>query len=173
MKKSFLKYFCILCVVVTGLSADFYTKKCAFHHLKNKPLISAIPGVLQLGYIENRGMVFGILNRGDKPHSIISLVSWVRAAVCLAVSFFIVINRRMPFFFLLPFLVIWLGAVGNLIDTFSLGYVIDFIHIHAGKVLDWPFFFNCADAYVCIGAGLLFLNGFVYPQKNPTVAEVH
>ena len=57
--------------------------------------------------------------------------------------------------FLLPFLFFWIGALGNLIDPFKYGYVVDFIHIQAGDFLNWPFYFNLADAYITIGVFLI------------------
>ncbi len=166
MKNQFGKYAFIFLLLVAGLCADQCTKKWANNARRGKPVMTAVPGILELGFIENRGMVFGILNKSDNPHGFISVVTWVRVAVCIAVSIFIVLKRRMSLLFLLPLLFIWMGAVGNLIDTFSLGFVVDFIHIHAWNVLDWPFFFNIADAYVCAGAGILFLSGIINPEKN-------
>ena len=166
MKKSFGKYAFIMLFLLAGLYTDRYAKKWAFHHLKGKPAVLTIKNFLELGCIENRGMVFGIFNKSDHPHAFISIVTWMRVAVSIAVGIFICIKRRMPFFFLLPLLFIWMGAVGNLIDSFMLGYVIDFIHIHFGNIIDWPFFFNIADAYICIGAGLLVLNGLFNPEKR-------
>jgi signal peptidase II len=171
MKKIFIKYALFFLVLLVGLGADFFSKERARHTLDNKPPVSAIQGFLDLGFIENRGMVFGILNRESHAHAFISFVTWVRVAVCIGVSVFIVMKRQMPFFFLLPFLFIWMGAIGNLIDSFRLGYVVDFIHIHAGKTLDWPFFFNVADAYVCIGAGMLIVTGYFFPEKCMTSSE--
>jgi signal peptidase II len=159
MKKKFGKYGLILLLLLGGCIADFQTKLWAQKNLKGKPPVSVIRGFLEVGFLENRGMVFGILNKSDNAHGFISAVTWVRAAVSIAVLIIIVLKRRMPFYVLAPFLLIWMGAVGNLIDAFKLGYVIDFIHIHAGEILDWPFFFNLADAYVCIGTGMLFVSG--------------
>jgi signal peptidase II len=170
MKKSFGKYAFIMLFLLAGLYTDRYAKKWAIHHLKGKPAVSAIKNFLELGCIENRGMVFGILNKSDHPHPFISIISWVRVVVSIAVTIFIFIKRRMSFFFLLPLLFIWMGAVGNLINSFTLGYVIDFIHIHVGNILDWPFFFNIADAYICIGAGLLVLSGLFNPEKRTLAA---
>jgi len=56
------------------------------------------------------------------------------------------------------------GAVGNLYDRITLGYVIDFIHIYY-KQWSWPVF-NIADSAVCVGAGILILNTFVSSHKN-------
>ena len=45
------------------------------------------------------------------------------------------------------------GALGNLIDRLSHGYVIDFIDFHIG---DWHFAtFNIADSAITVGAILL------------------
>jgi|WetSurMetagenome_2_1015567.scaffolds.fasta_scaffold57175_2 signal peptidase II len=165
MKNPVGKYALIVVLLVAGLCADMFSKKWANQTRRAAPVLTAVPGLVELGFIENRGMVFGILNRSDNPRRFLSFVTWVRVAVCIAVSCFIVMKRGMPLFFLLPLLFIWMGAIGNLIDIFTRGYVVDFIHIHLWKILDWPFFFNGADAYVCIGAGLLFLNGIFNPEK--------
>ena len=52
------------------------------------------------------------------------------------------------------------GAIGNLLDRIRLGYVIDFIDVHAGLLsyphLHWPTF-NVADSLIVIGAvGVIF-----------------
>jgi signal peptidase II len=48
------------------------------------------------------------------------------------------------------------GAIGNLWDRITLGYVIDFLHFHWSS---WHFaVFNVADAAITVGAGLLLLN---------------
>jgi signal peptidase II len=45
------------------------------------------------------------------------------------------------------------GAVGNLWDRVSLGYVVDFIQLHAGGY-SWPAF-NVADSAICVGVAML------------------
>jgi len=47
------------------------------------------------------------------------------------------------------------GALGNLIDRFRLGYVIDFVDAHWG-VWHW-YIFNVADAAISVGALALFV----------------
>jgi signal peptidase II len=47
------------------------------------------------------------------------------------------------------------GAVGNVIDRFAYGYVVDFIQVHANG---WHFpAFNVADSAISVGAALLIL----------------
>ncbi len=48
------------------------------------------------------------------------------------------------------------GAIGNLWDRITLGYVIDFIDLYV-KTWHWPVF-NLADTAVCIGVFLLFID---------------
>jgi signal peptidase II len=166
MKQTFVKFALVFIILAAGLGADFFSKKWALGKFKNKAPVAAVKGFVDFGFIENRGMVFGILNRGGTPHAVVSAVTWVRVIVCVAVSVYIAMNMKAALLLLLPFLFIWMGAVGNLIDSFARGYVIDFIHIHAGTLLDWPFFFNLADAYVCVGAGILVLIGLFGPKER-------
>jgi signal peptidase II len=47
------------------------------------------------------------------------------------------------------------GAIGNLIDRVTLGYVIDYFLFHTST---WSFaVFNLADAFITVGAGLVVL----------------
>ena len=54
------------------------------------------------------------------------------------------------------------GAIGNVIDRIRLGYVVDFIQIHAAGYY-WPAF-NIADSAITIGAALLIWDSFRKPR---------
>lgn len=49
------------------------------------------------------------------------------------------------------------GAIGNLIDRVAYGYVIDFLDVYY-QDWHWPAF-NVADTAICIGVGLMLLDG--------------
>ena len=51
-------YLVCAAAIVLLLAADQYTKS---QYLKDQPSIELIPGVLELFYLENRGMAFGLL----------------------------------------------------------------------------------------------------------------
>lgn len=55
------------------------------------------------------------------------------------------------------------GAIGNLYDRVTLGYVVDFLYFHYQSFY-WPAF-NVADSAICIGVGLLLLDSFKTVQK--------
>jgi len=66
------------------------------------------------------------------------------------------------------------GAIGNLIDRFRLGYVVDFLDVYldwSGQTHHWPAF-NIADSAICIGIGLLFLDMRRKPDEHAAPVAV-
>ncbi|MDF3030328.1 MAG: lspA [Moraxellaceae bacterium] len=56
------------------------------------------------------------------------------------------------------------GALGNLYDRMTLGYVVDFIHVHYGT---WHFpAFNIADCGITVGAVMLVIDSFFLESKR-------
>lgn len=51
------------------------------------------------------------------------------------------------------------GAIGNVIDRISYGYVVDFLDFYYGTAHFAAF--NIADAAICIGAALLIIDSFI------------
>lgn len=57
------------------------------------------------------------------------------------------------------------GAIGNIVDRFLHGAVVDFIHLHA---FDYNFYvFNVADSAITIGVILLLIDGLLGGLKGP------
>jgi signal peptidase II len=57
------------------------------------------------------------------------------------------------------------GITGNLTDRIRLGYVVDFIVLHAGAY-HWPTF-NVADASITVGA-LMLTYDLIFRQRSKT-----
>ncbi len=56
------------------------------------------------------------------------------------------------------------GAIGNVIDRFRFGAVIDFIDFHVGS---WHFpAFNVADSSICIGVGILIVHTLFFDKET-------
>lgn len=56
------------------------------------------------------------------------------------------------------------GALGNVIDRFIHGYVVDFLDFHAAGY-HWPAF-NVADMAIFIGAALLIIDSVLKPSEH-------
>lgn len=103
---------------------------------------------LNLVYRENTGSIFGLL-----PGRVSFLI-----ATTIAVLIIILLVRH----YLLPTALsnvslglLFGGAIGNLIDRFRFGYVVDFIDLRLWNNFHWPAF-NFADAAIVAGI-LLFI----------------
>ncbi len=156
IRKTILKYTVIILILLAGCNSDYHTKKWAESNIKGKSEISFITNFIELGYTKNRGMTFGILNNRT-PNFLNTALIIFRIILLCALTAILAVFRRQSLLFLLPFLFIWIGAIGNIIDAFKYGYVVDFIHMHAGNLLDYPFYFNLADAYISVGLFLILI----------------
>lgn len=56
------------------------------------------------------------------------------------------------------------GALGNLYDRVTLGYVVDFLSFHVSD-LYWPAF-NIADSAICVGVALLIWDSFITKKET-------
>ncbi len=61
------------------------------------------------------------------------------------------------------------GAIGNLYDRVTLGYVVDFIVVHYNDYY-WPAF-NVADSAISIGAIMLLIDALVSPNTEKPSPE--
>jgi signal peptidase II len=170
MKKSWMNYSLILLIMLIGFTSDYNSKKWAEINLKHKSSVTVIKNFVDLGFTENRGMIFGVLNN-KMPHLSQILFISVRILILIALSVFIWLKRKSPLLFIFPFLLIWAGALGNLIDSFKYGYVVDFIHIQLGDLLNWPFYFNLADAFVTIGVCLILIKEIIQSFRAPRLGK--
>lgn len=117
-----------------------------------------------LTYTRNTGAAFGIFQDGTLVLGILS------AVVSTVVLVYLLRNaRHLPKLQLAALTLILSGALGNMIDRFRLGYVIDFIHFHIPS-FNFPVF-NFADSFVVIGAGLLLISSFFGGKREEAKAE--
>ncbi|MBU5481486.1 signal peptidase II [Blautia sp. MSJ-19] len=139
--------------------ADQLTKYLAITRLKGTSGIPLIPGILELQYLENRGMAFGMLQGRQ-----ILFIGLCTLFLIFLFWFFFKVPKTA---FYCPLILIGAilagGAAGNFIDRIFRGYVVDFIYI---ALIDFPVF-NLADIYVvCGGIVLVFLVLFRYRDED-------
>jgi len=147
----------VLIVLLTVF--DQFTKALSVKHLKDKDAFVLIDGVLELDYLENRGAAFGMLQ--DQKFFIL-FIGIVFMAIIVFFLFKLPENKNYNVMhILLSFIVA--GGIGNMIDRFMLGYVVDFISF---VLINYPIF-NVADIYVvCATIGLFIVFMFVYKEKD-------
>lgn len=119
--------------------------------------IVVIPNAFNFIYRENPAAAFSITG---------SLPDWFRKPFLISISFLATLFFIVWYFrikeadglLLSSFALIMCGAVGNFIDRFRLGYVVDFLDAHSGFLsflgvseAHWPTF-NIADSCIVIGA---------------------
>ena len=110
-----------------------------------------IPGFFQFIYTENPGIAFGQLQEGGSFGRWFFVV--LAALAASAVFYYFLRTPRDDDRVLGACALLLAGISGNLTDRIRLGYVIDFIVVHAGNY-HWPTF-NVADASITVGALLL------------------
>jgi signal peptidase II len=129
---------------------DQSSKAWAVRHLRSRDQ-TVLRGVLDFTYAENPGIAFGQLQEGGAFGRWFFVV--LAAAAAIAVLVYFVRTPRTDDRVLGACALLLAGILGNLTDRVRLGFVIDFILLHAGQY-HWPTF-NVADASICIGAVLL------------------
>lgn len=146
-------------LILVLILLDQVAKHEALLHLKYHSSISLIPGVLELAYVENRGMAFGML----EGRQFLFVGMCVIFCIALIWIFVRIPKNRYYLPLLLTGAVLFGGAAGNFIDRLFRGYVVDFIYF---SLIDFPVF-NIADIYVvCGGIVLVFLVVFKYKDED-------
>jgi signal peptidase II len=104
--------------------------------------------------VQNRGLAFNL--ERFVPEPIRKPLFAVAVAAMLAVVVARLRKRQVdrPNASSLALILIGAGAVGNLLDRLTRGYVVDFV-----RVGPWPIF-NVADVLICIGVGLLLVSAW-------------
>lgn len=125
-----------------------------------------IRGFLQFIYTENPGIAFGQLQEGGAFGRWFFVVLAVLAAI--AVFYYFMRTPRNDDRVLGACALLLAGILGNLTDRARLGYVVDFIVLHAGNY-HWPTF-NIADASITVGA-LLLAYDLVFSHKKQSVVR--
>jgi signal peptidase II len=126
-----------------------------------------VQGFLDFVYTENRGIAFGQLQESGSFGRWFFVVLAIAAVI--AVFYYFMRTPRNDDRVLGACALLLAGIAGNLTDRVRLGFVIDFIVLHAGS-WHWPTF-NVADASISIGALLLAFDLVFERKKVPVVSQ--
>lgn len=160
-------YYYLLALII--ISLDQYTKLLALQHLSHATPVPVLP-FLNWTLLFNKGAAFSFLSdAGGWQHGLLG-------GLAVAVSVFLVVYiYRLPqqaILLSIALALVLAGAVGNVYDRFTLGYVVDFIDVYLDHcsflqswfyACHWPAF-NIADSAITLGAILLVVDAV----KNPS-----
>jgi len=144
------RFFWIAVVVV---ALDQASKWLALSKLSGQAGIALAP-FLNLELVFNAGAAFGFLNSASGWQNLFFV--GVAIVACFVI---LMMARRLGTddkTVLVGLMLVFGGAVGNVIDRLRFSYVIDFIDFYIGSWHFWTF--NVADAAISIGAALLVLD---------------
>lgn len=149
-----LRCFLLIALCAGLFGCDHATKLAAEQELSAGRVVTLVPSVLELRYARNDDVAFSALSSWDLPHKQTILLAVSIAVLALTAVMWIRhrrISRDRWNLGDFGFASIVAGALGNVIDRVTHGYVVDFIHLS-----HWPVF-NIADACIVVG---LFALGF-------------
>jgi signal peptidase II len=141
---------------IAVIALDQLSKAIVEHRLDLYQSMVVLP-VLEITRLHNTGAAFSFL--ADET----GWQRWLFTGLAIVVSVFLLlwlrrIDRSSRALASAVALILG-GAVGNVVDRFRLGHVIDFIHVHWAEHY-FPAF-NVADSAITIGAGLLLLDAWL------------
>lgn len=159
-----------LIVSVTVVILDQITKALVRPALALHESREVIPGFLDLTRVHNTGAAFGMLNAAEFPFKtlVLSLVATIALGGVAWYAVTVPLNDRLA---RLGIAGVLGGAIGNLIDRATAGYVLDFVDAYWG---DWHFWaFNVADAAITVGVIFMILDILGFGKRSDGQASLN
>ena len=128
---------------------DTFVKTFISGHFYPARSVSLIKGLLNLTYVRNTGVAFGLF-----PGKRILLIL-ISIAVCAIVVYFYTKTKKKDFLLKIAFAIILGGSLCNMFDRIFYGYVIDYIDFRVFPV------FNLSDVAINTGVFLIILDLFL------------
>ena len=133
--------------------ADQFIKRLVVDNMQLYERIDLVP-MLSLYHTRNTGIAFSFLSGFNDGVMVI-----LTACVMIFIGWLALRTEAHQSIARVGFAFILGGALGNIIDRSTLGYVVDYILFHTET---WSFaVFNLADAFISVGAGLVVLQEFL------------
>src|ERR1043166_10201695 len=150
-------------LVAATLVLDRWTKVLIQKRFDLNESIPVIDGFFNITYVRNTGVAFGIFSSVSSPAKSVLLSVFTAFAAVVVITYSVRSSARNRLLQVALGLILG-GALGNLYDRLTYGYVIDFLEFYAGKY-HWPSF-NIADSAITTGVFLLALE--IIRNEAPT-----
>lgn len=152
-----------LLVPVLLIVVDQWTKALVRETIDQYDRIEVIEGFFRINHVQNKGAAFGLFSDlADGEREL--LLSTLGGIALMLVVFY---SLRLPpheWLSQLGLHMIFAGAIGNLVDRFTIGWVTDFLEFY-WQQFRWPAF-NVADSCIVLGVCLLLLDTFRPHRKR-------
>lgn len=148
-------------VSVIAIALDLYTKHLASTLLTYARPVEVLP-VFNLTLLHNPGAAFSFLGDAD------GWQRWFFSGIAIVVSIGLAVwltrLKSGQTWLAIALALILGGALGNLYDRLTLGYVVDFLHFHWNE----HFFpaFNIADSAISVGAFMLIVDAILNKEES-------
>jgi signal peptidase II len=160
------KYLIVFIIAASVIGLDQITKYIICQKLPVHQQIEVFHDFFHIIHIRNPGIAFGLFTHVGSRFKIPMLIV-ISAIEVVIVLFFLFQLKQESRLQILCFSRVLGGAVGNLIDRFRFGEVIDFVYVHWYTKFYWPAF-NVADSAISVGIVLLALDILLAIKKDKT-----
>lgn len=145
----------LLAVTLAAVVADQLTKLGIAYGVSPGDRATVIKGFFYLTHVQNPGAAFGLLGDWSPPMRLAGFigVSLVAVVVVLMLYRGLAPGERLK---ACALGLVLGGTIGNFIDRYWRGAVIDFLHFDLWGGFAWPDF-NLADLFIVCGAAILVL----------------
>lgn len=149
-----------LLIAAAVVLLDQVTKTWIVHDVMAPPRVIEVTSFFNIVMVWNRGASFGLFGSGASWGQL--ALGLVAAAICIALTVWLFRVTHRWLAAALGFVIG--GAIGNVIDRVIYGAVADFLDFHAFG-WHWPAF-NVADMSICVGVGMLLLDGLIAGRRT-------
>lgn len=143
---------------------DQVTKIAIYENFRVGETKNIIPGFFSLAYVQNTGAAFGMGAGGPEWFRQVFFLA-LPVVFCGWIAWLFYQARKGPAILPLAYTLIIAGAVGNLIDRFRLGFVVDMFMFFWKTEENHFHVFNVADSCVTV-AGFLLAIDLLIQWKN-------
>ena len=154
------RFWSLCLVMATLIIVDQLSKGAIQSNLYYGQSIPVIDGFFSIAYVKNTGAAFGF---GAGAHELFRQVMFLFLPVVFCGWIFVMLIKTIKgaLYLSVAYALILAGAIGNLIDRFSLGYVVDFLLFYWKNEANHFPAFNVADSCITVAAGLLIIDFLV------------
>lgn len=164
LKKIFQNYWKMTVIAGVIIGLDQYTKYLIMKNIALGDIIYPIPAFssfFRFIHWYNTGVAFGMFQGMNEVFKVLAIL------VALVIIYFYprIPNHEWPLRLAMSMQLA--GALGNLIDRFFVGYVVDFISVGTFPV------FNIADASITMGVVVLVIGMWIEDRREKKIAETN